>query len=70
MDCVCRENRVKIGECKMHVSWELSDLLGRIFYVFSPDLAWKKKKTKTSAVSRIFLPLKIHMVALERLLEK
>lgn len=44
MDCVCRENRVKIGECKMHVSWELSDLLGRIFYVFSPDLAWKKKK--------------------------
>lgn len=55
----------------MHVSWEISDLLGRIFMCFL--LTWlgeKKNQNKTSAVSRIFLPLKIHMVALERLLEK
>lgn len=34
MDCVCRENRVKIGECRMHVSWEISDMLRRIFMCF------------------------------------
>lgn len=68
MDGVCRENRVKIGKCKMHVIWEISDLLGRIFMCFL--LTWLGEKNKTSAVSRIFVPLKIHMVALERLLEK
>jgi len=34
MDSVHRENRVKIAECRMHVSWKISDLLVRIFMCF------------------------------------
>lgn len=53
--------------CQLENKWPAAE----DSYVFSPDLAWGRKQLdRTSAVSRMFLPVQIHMVALERLLEK